>query len=57
MTPARILLIGMMGAGKTSVGRALSARTGWTYRDNDEIVAAGEGVPTGDQRRILREDP
>ena len=46
MTPARILLIGMMGAGKTSVGRALSARTGWSYRDNDEIVAEVAGVPT-----------
>jgi shikimate kinase len=46
MTPARILLIGMMGAGKTSVGRALSERTGWSYRDNDEIVAEGEGVVT-----------
>jgi shikimate kinase len=46
MTPARVLLIGMMGAGKTSVGRALSARTGWSYRDNDEIVAEGEGVAT-----------
>ncbi len=46
MTPARILLIGMMGSGKTSVGRALSARTGWGYRDNDEIVAEGEGIAT-----------
>lgn len=46
MSPARVLLVGMMGAGKTSVGRALAARTGWGYRDNDEIVADGEGVPT-----------
>ncbi|MEP6762066.1 MAG: shikimate kinase [Sporichthyaceae bacterium] len=46
MNPARVLLVGMMGAGKTSVGRALAARTGWGYRDNDEIVAEIEGVPT-----------
>ncbi len=46
MTPARVLLIGMMGSGKTSVGRALSDRTGWGYRDNDEIVAEGEGIAT-----------
>ena len=46
MKPARVLLIGMMGSGKTSVGRALSARTGWGYRDNDEIVAEGEGIAT-----------
>jgi shikimate kinase len=46
MKPARVLLIGMMGSGKTSVGRALAARTGWGYRDNDEIVAEGEGIAT-----------
>jgi shikimate kinase len=34
----RILLIGMVGAGKTSVGRELSARTGWPYVDNDDLV-------------------
>ena len=48
MTPARVLLIGMMGAGKTSVGRALEARTGWPYRDNDETVAELEGIPTAE---------
>ena len=46
MTPARILLVGMMGSGKTTIGRALSERTGWGYRDNDEIVAEVEGVAT-----------
>ena len=44
--PVRILLIGMMGAGKTTVGRALSRRTGWSYRDNDEILAEVEGIAT-----------
>ncbi len=34
----RILLIGMVGAGKTSVGRVLAARTGWPLVDNDELV-------------------
>ena len=48
MTPARVLLIGMMGAGKTSVGRALEERTGWPYRDNDETVAELEGIPTAE---------
>jgi shikimate kinase len=51
MTPARVLLIGMMGAGKTSVGRALAERTGWTYRDNDEIVAEVEGIATDELQR------
>jgi shikimate kinase len=57
MKPARVLLTGMMGAGKTSVGRALEARTGWPYRDNDEIVAEVEGMPTDEllERRGLDE--
>ncbi len=44
---ARILLMGMMGCGKTTIGEALSARTGWEYLDNDELVhlATGETTP------------
>jgi shikimate kinase len=34
----RILLVGMMGSGKTTVGHALAARTGWPYIDNDELL-------------------
>ena len=34
----RILLIGMVGAGKTTIGRELGARTGWPYVDNDDLV-------------------
>lgn len=33
----------MMGAGKTTVGRALAARTGWRYLDNDQLVLAATG--------------
>jgi shikimate kinase len=36
--PIRILLIGMMGSGKTTVARELSGRTGWPAVDNDELV-------------------
>jgi shikimate kinase/3-dehydroquinate synthase len=36
--PQTIVLIGMMGSGKTTVGRALAVRTGWPYMDNDELV-------------------
>lgn len=42
----RILLIGMMGAGKSSVGRALAELTGWPYYDNDDLVARAYGRPT-----------
>jgi shikimate kinase len=34
----RILLIGMMGSGKSTVGRALAARLGWPFHDNDSVV-------------------
>ena len=34
----RILLVGMMGAGKTTIGRRLAVRTGWPLLDNDQLV-------------------
>jgi shikimate kinase len=46
VTRERILLLGMMGSGKTSVGEEISARTGWPYRDNDRMVAEIAGVDT-----------
>lgn len=46
--PRRVLLMGMMGAGKTAVGREIRARTGWPYRDNDEAVAELAGLATRD---------
>jgi shikimate kinase len=40
-----IVLIGMMGAGKSSVGRCLQRRTCLARLDTDEIVAAEFGMP------------
>lgn len=48
MSSQRIVLIGMMGAGKTTIGTAISNLTGWPYIDNDEIVAQIAGMPTRD---------
>src|SRR5438093_4301508 len=39
-----IVLIGMMGAGKSSVGRCLHCRTGLALLDMDEIVASKFGM-------------
>jgi shikimate kinase len=41
----RLLLVGLMGSGKSSVGRALSGITGWPYIDNDVALEAREGKP------------
>ncbi len=50
---SRILLIGMMGSGKSTIGRALAARLGWPHLDSDAQVEqrTGRTVP-----EILEED-
>lgn len=40
-----IVLIGFMGAGKSSTGRALSRKTGLPRFDTDEMVSARFGLP------------
>ena len=37
-----VFLIGFMGAGKTSVGKALAARLGWRFYDLDQVIEARE---------------
>jgi shikimate kinase len=39
----RLVLVGMMGAGKTTVGRRCAERLGWAYFDSDAQVVAGTG--------------
>jgi shikimate kinase len=38
-----VFLVGFMGAGKTSVGRALSRHLGWRFEDLDDRIQAREG--------------
>lgn len=51
--PRRIVLIGFMGSGKSTVGRLLANALGWRFADLDERieVEAGRSVP-----RIFAED-
>jgi shikimate kinase len=44
VTDPRVLLVGMMGVGKTTVGRAVAKRTGWPYVDNDELLHVDTGL-------------
>jgi shikimate kinase len=46
-----VALIGLMGTGKTTVGRLLAATLGWPLRDSDEQIEAREGVSA----RVLQE--
>lgn len=43
MHPERIFLIGYRGTGKTTVGRLLADRLGWTFADCDDHIEAGAG--------------
>jgi shikimate kinase len=38
-----VFLVGFMGAGKTSVGRALAHQLGWRFEDLDDRIQAREG--------------
>ncbi len=42
--PGSIFLVGLMGAGKTSVGKLLARRLGKTFHDADHVMEARTGV-------------
>jgi shikimate kinase len=61
-----VLLIGMMGAGKSTTGQLLAARLGWPFLDSDDEVvrltgrtipeiwkADGEAAFRAEERRVL----
>jgi shikimate kinase len=43
----RIFLIGLMGSGKSTIGRRLSREIGWPYLDNDQLIrdVTGQAAP------------
>jgi shikimate kinase len=43
IAPARIVLVGMMGSGKSTVGRALADALDWPLLDNDALVTEMTG--------------
>ena len=40
--PRVIVLVGFMGAGKTTLGRALAVRLGWPFKDLDDLIVQRE---------------
>lgn len=57
MEPRAILLMGVAGSGKTTVGQLLAAQLGWEFRDADEfhpaanIAKMSAGLPLTDADR------
>ena len=46
--PSRIVLVGIMGAGKTTVGRLLAARLDYKFRDLDQDIEERVGLSVKD---------
>jgi len=44
MEHKNIILVGLMGVGKTTVGKALAKRLGWRFLDTDQEIEAKTGV-------------
>ena len=51
--PARVVLVGFMGSGKTSVGRVLARRLGYRFEDMDRRIEERTGRTVAD---IFRDD-
>ena len=51
--PTRVVLVGFMGSGKTSVGRALARRLGYGFEDMDRRIEERTGRTIAD---IFRDD-
>ena len=43
--PDNVILVGFMGAGKSSVGRVLARRLGRCFVETDDMITAAEGRP------------
>jgi len=39
-----IYLVGFMGSGKSTIGRLLAHRLGWSFFDTDQEIEASEGT-------------
>jgi shikimate kinase len=51
-----LAVVGLMGTGKTTVGRILARRLGWPMRDSDEEIEALTGKTVREHREVLGTD-
>jgi shikimate kinase len=56
MAGGNLFLVGMMGAGKTTLGKALAQRTGLDFVDTDRVLIERTGVPVATIFEIEGED-
>lgn len=50
-----VILVGFMGAGKTTVGRVLATELSWEFTDLDDLIIAREGRAIADVFRLAGE--
>jgi shikimate kinase len=48
--PRHVVVVGLMGSGKTVVGRRLAARLGWPWRDSDREIETATGFTVRELR-------
>ena len=48
--------MGMMGSGKSTIGRLLSERTGWPYHDNDALLQRDRGLTARELLAVAGEE-
>lgn len=46
--PEQVVLVGLPGAGKSTVGPLLARRLGWSFRDFDALIEAEAGLSVAD---------
>ena len=57
MEPAVVVIMGVSGSGKTTIGRVLAERLGWPYKEGDElhpkanVEKMSRGIPLTDEDR------